>query len=287
MTTKFRPRRSALYIPASSEKALAKIDSLACDSIIIDLEDAVAPEAKEKAREMAVAAAQAHFGGRREIVIRTNGLDTPWGREDMIAAVAARPNAILVPKVSMADDIHAYSELIGAAPIDLWAMIETSHALFNLHAIAGAGASTRLTCFVMGTNDLAKETLARLVPGRMPMLAALSLSVAAARSGQLSILDGVYNDIGDAAGLIAECEQGRNFGFDGKTLIHPSQIAPCNNAFAPSDDEIAFAKAVVAAFSLPENTNKGAIKVEGKMAERLHLAQAERLLAVAEAIAAG
>jgi citrate lyase subunit beta/citryl-CoA lyase len=283
-----RPRRSALYMPASNAKAIDKARTLSCDVVILDLEDAVAPDAKAAAREQAVAAVKAGGFGRRELVIRCNGLDTPWGADDLAAAAAAGPDAILVPKVNDAAGVQAYDAAIASAPktTALWAMIETCASLFSLPQIAAASASTRLTCWVMGTNDLAKEMRARQTPDRAPFHAALSLSVAAARMHGLTILDGVYNDIDNEAGLAAICEQGVDFGFDGKTLIHPKQVEICNRVFSPSRSEVDWAKAVMAAFDLPENQNKGAIRVEGRMAELLHLSQAVQLVAVAEAIAA-
>ncbi len=279
-----RPRRSALYMPASNAKAIEKARTLPCDVVILDLEDAVAPEAKETAREQAVQAVRDGGFGRRELVIRVNGSDTPWGADDLRAAAAARPDAILVPKVNGPNDVADYS-----APLQgdtaLWAMIETSRSLFALEDIAAARATTRLTTFVMGTNDLAKEMRFRLTAGREPFFAALSMAVAAARMHDLTILDGVHNDIEDAESLEAVCRQGVDFGFDGKTLIHPKQVDICNTVFSPAPAEVDWARAVIAAFALPENQGKGAIRVDGKMAELLHLAQAERLVAVAEAIA--
>lgn len=288
MSETHRPRRSALYMPASNAKAIEKARSLPCDCVILDLEDAVAPESKAMAREQAVAAVQAGGFGGREVVIRVNGLDTPWGAEDLAAAAAAGPDAILVPKVNDAADVAAYDKAIASAPAAtrLWAMIETGKAVFRLDEIAAASATSRLTTWVMGTNDLAKEMRARQTPGREPFLGLLGLSVAAARAYGLTILDGVYNDIDNDEGLAAVCEQGVDFGFDGKTLIHPRQVEICNRIFSPTEAEIAWAAAVIAAFALPENAGKGAIRVEGKMAELLHLAQAERLTAVAKAIAA-
>ena len=286
MTIAARPRRSVLYMPASNLKALEKARTLPADAVILDLEDAVAPEAKETARAQAVEAVQAGGFGRREVIIRCNGLETPWGAEDLKAACAAGPDAILVPKVNGADDVAAYDAAISGAPAhtSLWAMIETCRAVFALAEIASASKSSRMTCWVMGTNDLAKEMRCRQTPGREPFLGILSLSVAAARAFGLTILDGVYNDIDDEAGLEAVCEQGVDFGFDGKTLIHPKQIDICNRVFSPSEAEVAWSKAVIEAFQLPENQGRGAIRVEGRMAELLHLGQAERLVAVAEAI---
>ena len=288
MTDAIRPRRSALYMPASNAKAIEKARTLPCDAVILDLEDAVAPEAKEAARAQAVEAVKAGGFGRREIIIRCNGLDTPWGADDLAAAAQAGPDAILVPKVSSAAEVAAYDRAIQAAPAKsrLWAMIETSRALFALQEIAEAAATSRLSAWVMGTNDLAKEMRFRQTPGREPFHAALSMSVAAARMAGLFILDGVYNGIDDPEGFEAICEQGVDFGFDGKTLIHPSQVEICNRVFSPAPSEVVWSKAVIAAFSLPENAGKGAIRVEGRMAELLHLTQAEQLVAVAEAIAA-
>jgi citrate lyase subunit beta/citryl-CoA lyase len=281
-----RPRRSALYMPASNAKAIDKARTLDCDVVILDLEDAVAPDAKDLAREQAIAAVREGGFGRREVVIRCNGLDTPWGRSDLEAAAKAGPDAVLVPKVNDAAGVAAYDAALEAAPAvtALWAMIETGRSLFRLDEIAAARASTRLSAWVMGTNDLAKEMRARQTPGREPFHAALGLAVAAARAYDLTILDGVYNGIDDDAGLEAVCEQGVDFGFDGKTLIHPRQIDICNRVFSPQAADVAFAKAVIAAFALPENAGKGAIRVEGRMAELLHLAQAQRLVAVDAAI---
>jgi citrate lyase subunit beta/citryl-CoA lyase len=283
-----RPRRSALYMPASNAKAIEKARMLDCDVIILDLEDAVAPEAKAVAREQAVAAVKAGGFGHRELVIRTNGLDTPWGAEDLAAAAAAGPDAILVPKVNNAADVAKYDQAIKSAPdkTRLWTMIETCRAVFRLDEISDASASSRLAAWVMGTNDLAKEMRARQTPGREPFHAALGLAVAAARLNNLVILDGVYNDLDNDGGLEAVCEQGADFGFDGKTLIHPKQVGICNRVFSPTEAEVAFAQAVITAFALPENADKGAIRVEGRMAELLHLAQAKRLVAVHDQIAA-
>jgi len=287
MTDVPRPRRSALYLPASNAKALDKARTLPCDVVILDLEDAVAPEAKEAARVQAAEAVRAGGFGRRELVIRTNGLDTPWGAEDLAAAAQAGPDAILVPKVSSAADVVSYDKAIERAPAGtkLWAMIETCAALFALNEIAATAKTTRLTTWVMGTNDLAKEMRCRQTADRAPFWGPLSLSVAAARGHGLTILDGVYNDIENIEGLVAVCEQGVDFGFDGKTLIHPKQVEPCNLVFSPAPGEVDWARAVIEAFALPENAGKGAIRVEGRMAELLHLQQARRLVAVSEAIA--
>lgn len=281
--TSARPRRSALYMPAVNARAIEKARELVCDVVILDLEDAVAPDAKELARQQAAAAVAAGGFGRREMVIRINGLDTPWGLEDLAAAIEAKPDAILIPKVSSAHDVTAYGAA-QAAHVPLWAMVETCAALFALDEIAGAGAG--LEALVVGTNDLAKEMRCRLTPARTPLAGPLSLIVAAGRAHGLTVLDGVFNAIDDDAGLAAQCDQGVEFGFDGKTLIHPRQVDVANRAFSPAAEEIAWSQAIVAAFDLPENAAKGVIKVEGRMVERLHLAEARRVIAVAEAIAA-
>ena len=287
MTDTPRPRRSALYMPASNAKAIEKARTLACDVVILDLEDAVAPEAKAAARMQAVEAVKAGGFGRREVVIRVNGLDTPWGADDLAVAAGAGADAILVPKVSSAADVKAYDAAIEKAPgaTRLWAMIETCSALFALEKIAATARETRLTTWVMGTNDLAKEMRCQQTADRAPFWGPLSLSVASARAHGLTILDGVHNDIDDVESLVAVCEQGAAFGFDGKTLIHPKQIEPCNLVFSPAPGEVDWARKVIAAFAQPENAGKGAIRVEGRMAELLHLAQAERLVAVSDAIA--
>ncbi len=280
-----RPRRSALYMPAANARAVEKARDLACDVVILDLEDAVAPDAKDLARQQAVEAVRAGGFGRREVVIRVNGLDTPWGADDLAAASTARPAAILAPKVSSAADVAAYDAALNG-DTRLWVMIETCAALFALDAIAACVASSRLEALVIGTNDLAKEMRCRLTVDRAPLAGPLSLSVAAARAHGLTILDGVYNGIEDEDGLARQCAQGSEFGFDGKTLIHPKQIALANQAFSPAPDEVHWARIIVEAFDLPENASKGVLRVEGRMVERLHLAQAQRLIAVAEAIAA-
>jgi citrate lyase subunit beta/citryl-CoA lyase len=287
-----RPRRSVLYMPGSNARALEKAKTLAADGVILDLEDSVAPDAKEAARDQVAAAVKAGGFGACEVFIRVNGMDTPWHGDDVAAAVAAAPDVILIPKVSTPDTL----ELIGRRLLDMgadpktrvWAMIETPLALFNILAIAAQArdSESRLAGFVMGTNDLAKDTRARLVPGRAPMLAWLSTCVAAARVHGIDILDGVYNDLGNSDGFAMECAQGVELGFDGKTLIHPNQIAPCNAAFSPSEDEVAQARKIIAAFELPENRGKGVVAIEGRMVERLHAEMAHRTVAIAEAIAA-
>jgi len=285
-----RPRRSVLYMPGSNARAIEKAKTLQADGIIIDLEDAVAPDAKDSARAQVAQAVRAGGFGSREVMIRLNGIDTPWFAHDFEAAIAARPDAILVPKISAAEQI----ELIGTRLLDthadhhvrLWAMIETPAAIFNIRELAAeAGDSeSRLAGFVIGTNDLAKETRARLVPGRAPMLPWLSACVLAAHAYDIDVLDGVYNDIADMEGFAAECAQGRDMGFDGKTLIHPSQIEPCNAAFSPSAEEAAQARKIIAAFDRPENRGKGVVQIEGRMVERMHADIARRTVAIVEAI---
>jgi citrate lyase subunit beta/citryl-CoA lyase len=285
-----RPRRSVLYMPGSNARALEKAKTLPVDAVILDLEDSVAPDAKEAARDQVVAAVKAGGFGSREVVIRVNGVDTPWHADDLSAAAHAAPDAILVPKVASPGTL----ELIGRRLLDMgtdhktriWAMIETPLAIFNILSIASEAkdSESRLAVFVMGTNDLAKETRARLMPGRAPMLTWLSTCVAAARHYGVEILDGVYNDIGNAEGFAAECRQGVEFGFDGKTLIHPSQIEPCNAAFSPSADEVTQARKIIAAFDLPQNKAKGVVSLDGRMVERLHAEMARRTVAIADAI---
>jgi citrate lyase subunit beta/citryl-CoA lyase len=286
------PHRSVLYMPGSNARALEKARTLAADGVILDLEDSVAPDAKETARKQVAETVKAGGFGRREVFIRVNGVDTPWHADDLAAAAHAAPDAILVPKVSNPDTL----ELVGRRLLDMhtdlktriWAMIETPLAMFNILAIAAAArdSESRLSGLIMGTNDLAKETRARLVPGRTPMLPWLATCVAAARSHGIDILDGVYNDIGNAEGFAKECQQGVEFGFDGKTLIHPNQIEPCNTAFSPSAQEVAQARKTIAAFDLPENKGKGVVSIDGRMVERLHADMARRTVAIAEAIEA-
>ncbi|HEY1928802.1 MAG TPA: CoA ester lyase [Caulobacteraceae bacterium] len=280
-----RPRRSALYMPASNARAIEKARSLACDIVILDLEDAVLPEMKPSARDSAVAAVRAAGFGRREVVVRVNALETPWGAEDLTAASRAGPDAVLVPKIRTSQDLANCEAALADAPAHtrLWAMIETPQAILNIGEIAGAGG--RLDGLTLGINDLAKETGAWQTRGREAFHAALSLSVMAARANDLVVLDGVHNEIDDLEALAEVCRQGADFGFDGKSLIHPSHIDICNAAFSPPPAEVTWARAVIAAFADPQNVGKGALRVEGRLAERLHCEQAERLVAVAEAIA--
>lgn len=275
-------------MPASNARAVEKARGLACDVVILDLEDAVAPEAKAEARAQAVAAVQAGGFGDREVVIRCNGLGTEWGADDLRAVVQAGPAAVIAPKVCGPDDIAAYDAALAGAPAHtrLWAMVETCAAVFALEPIAAMAASTRLSGFCLGLNDLAKEMGARQTEDRAPFQPVLTLAVCAARAHGLIVLDSVFNAIDDLEGLARACRQGADFGFDGKTLIHPSHIAACNTAFSPDPGDVAWARAVIAAFAAPENAGRGALRVDGRLAERLHLGQAEKLAALADAIAA-
>ena len=286
-----RPRRSVLYMPGSNARALEKARELPADGIILDLEDAVAPDAKAMARELIKKSLQKGGFGDREVLVRINGLDTRWWVDDLHAVADVRPDAVLVPKIS---DPHQLQDLaarivdMGTDPhIRVWAMMETPLAMLNVAVIAAAAldSETRLAGFVMGTNDLAKDTRARIVPGRAPMLPWLTNCVAAARAFGLDILDGVYNDLGNAEGFAQECRQARDLGFDGKTLIHPKQIEACNEAFSPAPEEVEAARKVIAAFDLPENQGKGVIQIEGRMVERLHADMARRTVEIADAIA--
>jgi citrate lyase subunit beta/citryl-CoA lyase len=287
-----RPRRSVLYMPGSNARALEKAKSLPADALILDLEDAVAPEAKEAARNQVCAAVKAGGYGARELVIRINGLETPWGQTDLEAAAAASPNSVLVPKVASGADIARAAEALdragAASGTRLWAMIETPLAILNLAEIAGTvGApGARLACLVLGTNDLMKETRAELSDGRLGALYWLSAAVTAARAHGLDVLDGVYNDFKDAEGFRRECRQGRILGFDGKTLIHPEQIAVANEVFAPAEAEVAWARRIIAAFDAPESRGKGVITVDGRMVEIMHAEMARRTVAIAAAIEA-
>jgi citrate lyase subunit beta/citryl-CoA lyase len=275
-------------MPASNPRAVEKARSLPCDVVILDLEDAVLPEAKPAAREAAIAAVRAGGFGAREVVVRVNALTTPWGADDLAEVARAGPDAVLVPKVSSAADVAAAHQALAAAPerTRLWTMIETCAAILDLRGVAACAGHTRLSTFVMGINDLAKEMGARMTGDRLPFHAALSLSVTAAHGAGLTILDGVHNEIEDLAALEAVCRQGVDFGFDGKTLIHPSHLEICNRVFTPDAADVAWGRAVIAAFDAPENVGKGALRVEGRLAERLHRDQALGLVAVADAIAA-
>jgi citrate lyase subunit beta/citryl-CoA lyase len=271
-------------MPGSNPRALEKARSLPADALILDLEDAVAPDAKDLARSQVCEAVKAKGFGKREVAIRINGLSTAWGRADLDAAVEAAPDAILVPKVSAAGDLDAIDSRIEGRPIALWAMMETPLAILKAAEIAGAGG--KLACLVMGTNDLIKEFHGVHTPDRQNLSAALGICVAAARAYGLAIIDGVYNDINNADGFLESCKQARAFGFDGKTVIHPSQLELSNGAFAPSPDDVAAARKIIAAFDLPENKGKGAIALEGRMVELLHAEIARDTVALADAIAA-
>jgi citrate lyase subunit beta/citryl-CoA lyase len=282
-----RPRRSVLYMPGSNEKALEKAKGLPADALILDLEDAVAPDAKPEARERVCAAVADGGYGRRELTIRANGIGTPWHEDDLRAAAQAGPDAVVVPKVNSAANVRAIEGALeaGGAPdrTRIWAMLETPVAM--LHAEEICAASERLAVLVMGTNDLAKELHAVRVPSRQPLLPGLGLCLLAARATGKVILDGVYNDIKDEAGFLAECRQGREMGFDGKTLIHPSQVEPCNGVFAPGADEVELAERIIAAFEEAQAEGRGVVTVDGRMVENLHVEEARRVLTITEAIA--
>jgi citrate lyase subunit beta / citryl-CoA lyase len=287
-----RPRRSVLYMPGSNTRAIEKARTLAVDAIILDLEDSVAPEGKASARKQVSDAVIAGGFGSRELIVRINGLDTAWWLEDLDVVAKAKPDAVLIPKVSSPSQLEDVAERLVDISADhrirVWAMMETPLAMLNAREIAAAAkdVETRLAAFVMGTNDLAKETRAKITSGRAAMLPWLMNCVAAARAYGLDILDGVFNDLADAEGFARECAQGRDLGFDGKTLIHPNQVAACNGAFSPSDEEVAQARKVIAAFELPENRDKGVVALDGRMVERLHADMARRTVAIAQAIAA-
>jgi citrate lyase subunit beta/citryl-CoA lyase len=286
--TELKPRRSVLYMPGANERALEKAKTLPADALILDLEDAVTPDAKEAARERVCAAAASGEYGTREVTIRVNGIDTEWHEADVRAAAKAGPAAVVVPKVNSAREVHNIERALelGGAPehTKIWAMLETPVAM--LHAEEIAAASERLTVLVMGTNDLAKELHAEHVPGRAPLLGGLSLSLLAARASGKVILDGVYNDVKDLAGFEAECLQGRQFGFDGKTLIHPGQLEACNRVFAPSAEEIERSQRIIEAFTQAQAAGQGVVTVDGRMIENLHVDNARRTLALADAIGA-
>jgi len=274
--------RSVLYMPSSNARALEKATTIPADAIIFDLEDAVAPDAKETAREQACAAVQSGKYGGRTLTIRCNGLDTPWGEADLKAAAAAGPHAVVIPKVSGPDHLAAVAAVVGEAT-RIWAMVETPSAMFSVREIA---AHPQVDVLVMGTNDLAKELRAQLVPGRAPLLPHLATALLAAREAGINILDGVYNDVKDAEGFEAEARQGYELGFDGKTLVHPSQVEPTNAVWAPSAQDVEHAQRVLSAFEEGIAEGKGVVTVDGRMIENLHVANAERTLATAEAIAA-
>jgi citrate lyase subunit beta/citryl-CoA lyase len=286
-----RPRRSALYIPGSNARALDKGRSVAADVLILDLEDAVSIEAKEMARAAVGAAVGVHAYGKREVVVRVNGLETPWIARDIAAIVASMPDAVLVPKISKPEDIRRARAALHAAQapdgLALWAMIETPLAVLNAGAIAATAASNSgvpLDALVIGTNDLVRETGMRVGPGRAPLVPALVQCVLAARAYGIAVLDGTFNDLNNWDGFRSECQQGRDLGMDGKTLIHPRQVPIANEAFAPTADEVIWAEKVLAAFSKPENVSRAVISVEGKMVERLHERMALQVIETATAI---
>ena len=287
MSVNYRPRRSVLYMPAANERALEKAKNLEADALIFDLEDAVSPENKELARDQACAAASSSEYGNRELTIRCNGLDTPWGTDDVLAAAAAAPAAVVIPKVDGPDYLDQVSTLLdkGGAPPStrIWAMVETPSGILKVDQIAG---HERMAVMVMGTNDMAKELRATITPNRHALLPYLAKCLLSARAADIGILDGVYNDINDETGFSSVCLQGAQMGFDGKTLIHPNQVAPTNKIFSPSLDELDFHRQVIEEFEAAEKDGRGVLTINGKMIENLHVDEARRALAIAEAIAA-
>jgi citrate lyase subunit beta/citryl-CoA lyase len=283
--SEFTPLRSVLYMPSSNERALEKAKSIACDGLILDLEDAVAPDAKPAARDAAAAAAASGEYGRRTVTIRVNGIGTQWHDDDIVAASQAGPAAIVVPKVNSADEVHQLVDAMEKAGVPdhtrLWAMVETPVAI--LGALEIAKASERIGAFVLGTNDLVKELYAEHVPGRAPILPSLHTALLAGRAAGIAVIDGVYNDVKDTEGFLAECEQGRQMGFDGKTLIHPGQVEGANAAFAPSEAAVEDARGLIEAF---ESAGSGVATYKNKMVENLHVESARRTLQIREAITA-
>lgn len=287
MTDEFRPRRSVLYMPASNERALEKATTIAADAIIFDLEDAVAPDAKDTARANAVSAVSSGRYGHRELTIRCNGLDTPWGVHDLAAAAQTPAAAVVVPKVSSIEQLDEIARRLDAAgahaDMRIWAMVETPTAVLDVRALA---AHWRVAVLVMGTNDLARELRCALgAPGRHPLVPHLAAAVLAARESGRAILDGVFNDVRDLDGFRAECVQGFEMGFDGKTLIHPGQVDPCNEVWAPSAADLEHARRVIAAFEAAAAEGRGVVTVDGRMIENLHVDNARRVIATAVAIA--
>src|ERR1700751_4836757 len=287
-----RPRRSLLFMPGSNARALEKARNLPADGLILDLEDSVAPDAKARAREQIAQAVMAKGFGKREILIRTNGLDTSWWADDVAMAGAVEPDGILVPKVSSVEDLDKIGsrlkEIGAGGKVKVWAMIETARAILDADKLAASArdAKTRLAGFVFGPNDISRETRIKMLPGRAAMIPMITHCVLAAHAHGLEMLDGPYGDIGNLDGFAAECAQGRDLGFDGKTLIHPSHIEACNAIFTPPAEEVAEARKIIAAFALPENSSRGAIQLDGRMVERLHMEMAKRTIAIADAIAA-
>lgn len=286
MTQSVRPRRSVLYMPGSNARAQEKAKTLSCDGIIFDLEDATAPDAKAAARDTVAKSVSGGGYGGRELIVRVNGLDTPWGKDDVAAASKASPDAILLPKVERADQVKALEALMdqhGApARTTIMCMMETPLGILDAKEIAGA--SRRISCLVMGTSDLTKDLHARHTPARLPMIVSLGTCLLAARAFGLSIVDGVFLDLADTEGFRSSCVQGLELGFDGKTLIHPSQVDPCNEVFSPSAEEIAHAKKIILAHEEATREGKGVVLVDGKLVENLHVENARRLVLMTEAI---
>jgi citrate lyase subunit beta/citryl-CoA lyase len=284
--TTFTPLRSVLYMPSSNERALEKARTIPCDALILDLEDAVAPDAKATARASAAAAVASGDYGRRTVTIRVNGIGTEWHAADLVAAAAAGPDAVVVPKVGSAEQVRGLATALewAGAPehTKLWAMVETPEAIFNVRELAAA--SPRLTALVIGTNDLVKELYAEHVPGRAPILPSLHTILLAGRAAGIAVIDGVYNDVKDTEGFLAECTQGRQMGFDGKTLIHPGQVEGANTSFAPSEQAVEDARGLVAAWEAGRGA--GVVTHNGKMVENLHVESAQRTLAIHDAIGA-
>ena len=287
-----RPRRSLLFMPGSNARALEKARNLPADGLILDLEDSVAPEAKARAREQVAAAVVAKGFGKREVLIRTNGLDTAWWADDVAMAGAVEPDGILVPKVSSVEDLDKIGsrlkEIGAGVQVKVWAMIETARAVLDADKLASSGRDpkTRLAGFVFGPNDISRETRIKMLPGRAAMIPLITHCVLAAHAHGLEMLDGPYGDIANLDGFAAECAQGRDLGFDGKTLIHPSHIDACNTVFTPPAEDVAEARRIIAAFEKPENVSRGTIQLDGRMVERLHAEMAKRTIAIADAIAA-
>lgn len=288
MTKTIRPRRSVLYMPGSNARAQEKAKTLAADGLILDLEDAVAPDAKEEARKIVCANAASGEYGNREIIIRVNGLDTSWGRDDIVAAAVSQPDAILLPKVESAGqvmELEGVMSAAGAGPdVSIWCMMETPLGILKAEEIAAS--SPRVECFVMGTSDLVKDLQAQHTTLRLPVITSLGLCLLAGRAYGLTVLDGVYLDLADEDGFKASCVQGLELGFDGKTLIHPKQLAPTNDVFAPSEEEVTHARMVIKAFEEAEAQGKGVVLVDGKLIENLHVEIAKSKVAMADAIQA-
>jgi citrate lyase subunit beta/citryl-CoA lyase len=282
----FTPLRSVLYMPSSNERALEKAKTIPCDALILDLEDAVAPDAKPAAREAAAEAAASGDYGRRTVTVRVNGIGTEWHEADLVAVSQAGPAAIVVPKVDSAEQVVRLVDMMEKAGAPdhtaLWAMVETPEAIFNVRSIAAA--SPRLQALVLGTNDLVKELYAEHVPGRAPILPSLHTVLLAGRAAGIAVIDGVYNDVKDTDGFLAECEQGRQMGFDGKTLIHPGQVEGANTAFAPSEQAVEDARGLIAAFE--DGKGSGVVTYNGRMVENLHVESARRTLSIHDAIQA-